>query len=302
MSLYMAERSFATVVWWSERYQLPGVQRAESATVSHQVESRSPFSPTAVSMPVLECRLRALSSTPIVRSVATEQPIAHIMNWDCAPHYAACPKFGHTYIRIREEAGTWDWPEGIQLLGGELYRRGLLCVPTDLTPYVIRMAHEACRHLRGPRLRQYVKSRFEWGHYFKAHLEICKARRGCVTCEKFKADHLRREPLRGAFFPRSVGVSVAVDLLKVPSTKSKGQTYHAVVLSTDRHSGWMVDYHTRLKGLTGQQVAQRTFHSGGWDVMAIPSEVTSDRGPQFISQCWSTICGQMGVRHAMAEA
>ena len=93
-----------------------------------------------------------------------------------------------------------------------------------------------------------------------------------------------------------------VDVFKLPSTKREGQTYDVVVLSTDCHSGWMVGYPTTLKGLTGQQVARRMFHSGCWDVMGIPSEVTFDRGPQFISQWWSTVCGQMGVCHAMAEA
>ena len=274
----------------------------ESTTVSHQAESRPLFSPTAVSLRILECRLRAVSSNPILGSVATQQPIAHIMNWDWTPHYEACPEFRDTYNRIRENPGTWDWPEGIQVLGGKLDRRGILCVPTDLTPYVIRMAHEACGHLNGPRLRRYLNSRFEWGHYFEAQREICKAHRGCVTCEKFKADHLRREPIRGALVPRCVGVSVAVDVFKLRSTKWEGQAYDAVVLSTDRHSGWMVGYPTSLKGLTGQQVARKMFHPGDWDVMGIPSEVTSDRGPQFISQWWITNCGPMGVRHAVAEA
>ena len=174
-------------------------------------------------------------------------------------------------------------------------------MPTDLTPYVIRVAHEACRHLKGPPLGRYLNRRFEWGHYFKAQQEIRKAHRGCVTCEKFRTDHLRRKPFRGAFVRRPVGVSVAVDVLKLLSTKWEGQTYDAVVLSTNRHSGWMVGYPTRLSGLTGQQVASWMFHSGGRDPMGIPSEVTSDRGPQLISQWWSTVCGQMGLRHAMAE-
>ena len=95
---------------------------------------------------------------------------------------------------------------------------------------------------------------------------------------------------------------MAVDVFQLPPTKLEGQTYDAVVLSTHRHSGWMVGYPTGLKRLGGQQVAQKMFHSGGWEVMGIPSEVTSDSVPQFISLWWSTICGQMGVRHTMAES
>ena len=55
---------------------------AESATGLHQAESLQPFPPTTVSLHVLECRLRAVSATPVFGAVTTEQPIAHIMNRD----------------------------------------------------------------------------------------------------------------------------------------------------------------------------------------------------------------------------
>ena len=77
---------------------------------------------------------------------------------------------------------------------------------------------------------------------------------------------------------------MAVDVFKPLSTKWERQTYDATVLSTNRHSGWMVGYPTKLKGLTGQQVARRVFHFGGWDMMGIPSEIACDRRPQFIAQ------------------
>ena len=76
------------------------------------------------------------------------------MNTHWTPCYEACPAFRDTYNLICDDPGTWDWPEVIQLLGRKLYRQGILCVPTNLTPYVIRMAHEACGHIKGPQLRR----------------------------------------------------------------------------------------------------------------------------------------------------
>ena len=129
-----------------------------------------------------------------------------------------------------------------------------------------------------------------------------KPHRGCVTCDIYKADQYRKVPLGGAHVPKSVGVSVAVDLFSMPSVKYDGKTYDAIPLAVDKHSGWMVGHPPRKKGLTGEQVATKMLHMGGWDVMGIPSYVTSDRGPQFISSWWQTMCSHMGVHHAMAEA
>ena len=279
-----------------------GSREEDPAAMVCQAESR-PLSYTgAVSLQGLEARLQSLVSVPVCGTTVTEQPVTHVMTWDWSPYYEECPTFKDTYIKIRDEPGTWEWPPGVQHLEGKLYRQGIVCVPTGLSAYVIRAMHDSSGHLKGTRFRRYMNARYEWGHYFKAQREMRKAHRGCVACETFKADHLRREPIHGARVPRAVGVSVAIDVFKLPATKWENQTYDAVVLSTDRHSGWMVGYPTTLKGLTAEKVAKRMFHSGGWDVMGIPSEVTSDRGPQFASQWWSTMCGQMGVRHAMAQA
>ena len=56
----------------------------------HRAESRPPFSPATVSLRLLECPLQAVSATPIVGSVSTEQPNAHIVNWNSKPHCEAC--------------------------------------------------------------------------------------------------------------------------------------------------------------------------------------------------------------------
>ena len=76
---------------------------------------------------------------------------------------------------------------------------------------------------------------------------------------------------------------MAVYLLSMLSVKYDGKTYDAMALAVDRHSGWMVGYPPRKKGLTGEQVATKMFEKGGWDVMGIPSYGTSDPGPHFIS-------------------
>ena len=41
---------------------------------------------------------------------------------------------------------------------------------------------------------------------------------------------------------------------------------------------------------------------GLWDPFGIPSVITSDRGSQFISSWWRTLCARLGVRVAYSQA
>jgi len=54
------------------------------------------------------------------------------------------------------------------------------------------------------------------------------------------------------------------------------------------------------KGLTADKVAKTMYRQ--WDMFAVLSVVTSDRGPQFASAWWHTLCASMGVRLAYGQA
>ena len=55
------------------------------------------------------------------------------------------------------------------------------------------------------------------------------------------------------------------------------------------------------KGLT-TEVAARAMVERWWQPFGIPSVVTSDQGPQFAGAFWRTLCAQLGVQSAYAQA
>ena len=63
----------------------------------------------------------------------------------------------------------------------------------------------------------------------------------------------------------------------------------------------MVATPQQRKGLTAKKVAIDMFRNW-WEPFGIPSIITSDRGPQFAAAWWNTLCAQVGVRRAYAQA
>ena len=95
--------------------------------------------------------------------------------------------------------------------------------------------------------------------------------------------------------------SVCLDIFSMPVTEWRGQHFDAFLLCVDRHSGWMLAKPTQKVGLTGEKAAQFLLDST-WGEVGVPSVVTSDQGPQFVSQWWVTMCSRLGVRTAYAQS
>ena len=94
--------------------------------------------------------------------------------------------------------------------------------------------------------------------------------------------------------------SVAVDLFAMPSVTHEGHEYDYMAVCVDRQSGWMVATPHSGKGLTADKVATAMYRQ--WDMFGVPSVVASDRGPQFASAWWQTLCAAMGVRRSYGQA
>ncbi len=79
-----------------------------------------------------------------------------------------------------------------------------------------------------------------------------------------------------------------------------GEYFDAMAVCVDRNSGWMVTTTQQRKGLTAKGCHKHVLNR--WEPFGIPSIVTSDRGPQFATAWWNTLCAQVGVRRANAQA
>ena len=74
---------------------------------------------------------------------------------------------------------------------------------------------------------------------------------------------------------------MCIDTFEMPNVAWDGKEFDCMAVCVDRHSGWcVVTPHTR-KGLTAKVVAMEMY-TKWWDLMGIPSIITSDKGPQFV--------------------
>ena len=111
---------------------------------------------------------------------------------------------------------------------------------------------------------------------------------------------LSQFPMKGpiSFAPvcAELGVSVCVDLFSMPEVTWRGVLSNCMMVC-----GWMVVTPHEQKGLTAE-VAARAMVERWWQPFDIPSFLTSNQGPQFAGAFWRTLCAQLGVQSAYAQA
>jgi transposase InsO family protein len=95
--------------------------------------------------------------------------------------------------------------------------------------------------------------------------------------------------------------SVCLDVFAMPNTEWLGQPFDCYLLCVDRLTGWMVAQPTTKQGLTGERAAHLLLDAS-WGEFGVPSVVTCDQGPQFVSQWFVTWCARQGIRLAYSQA
>ena len=93
--------------------------------------------------------------------------------------------------------------------------------------------------------------------------------------------------------------SVAIDIFAMPEVTLDGQIYNQFALCVDRLSGWMVAIPCSTPGWTADKIAKEMHKF--WELFGIPSVISSDKGPHFISGWWEALCSAHGVRKAYAQ-
>ena len=102
--------------------------------------------------------------------------------------------------------------------------------------------------------------------------------------------------------PDRVMSSVCLDLFELsPVVDDEGTTWDGVLLCTDRLSGYMIGKPICFKGLTGEKAAKILLDA--WEsFFDVPTELTTDRDPKFLSAWFSTICAGLGINVAYSQA
>ena len=131
----------------------------------------------------------------------------------------------------------------------------------------------------------------------------------CPSCAIHKHDTKRKN---GYMTPMPIPMepmdSIALDVFHYPSTSHDGDEYDRMLLSVCRLSGYLIAlpipnprHEDKDEGLTGKRAAHLIMDC--WvDRFGAPREICSDRGPQFVSQYFQTLCSKIGARSTMCLA
>ena len=131
----------------------------------------------------------------------------------------------------------------------------------------------------------------------------------CPSCAIHTHDTKRKQ---GYMTPMPIPMepmdSIALDVFDYPSTSHDGEVYDRMLLCVCRLSGYLIAipipkprHEDEADRLTGKRAAH--FVMERWvDRFGAPREICSDRGPQFVSQYFQTLCSKIGARSTMCLA
>lgn len=112
----------------------------------------------------------------------------------------------------------------------------------------------------------------------------------CVSCQRAKVHRHTKAPLAPFEVPERRFDHVNVDLVG-PLPSSRGYTH--LLTMVDRTTRWPEA--VPLSSTTAAEVA-RAFIGCWVSRFGTPGDITSDRGPQFTSELWSTVAEHLGVK------
>nr|XP_057908117.1 uncharacterized protein LOC131104680 [Doryrhamphus excisus] len=153
-----------------------------------------------------------------------------------------------------------------------------------------RRIFDAMHSLSHPGVRASVKlvsAKFVWPGLRRDVREWAAA---CVACQRAKVHRHTKAPLEPFPIPDRRFDHVHVDLVG-PLPPSQGYTH--LLTMVDRTTRWPEA--VPLFATASADVA-RAFLSAWVARFGTPSDITSDRGPQFVSELWSALAASLGVQ------
>lgn len=218
--------------------------------------------------------------------------------------YKKCPRWREIWIHVNSPKAMW--PPGYQYEEGKLFLDTLLCIPTTIEGAWILEEHAFSGHIGSDRLWKILKERYQWADYDRVKKLVPALIKNCVVCQACNRSTSFKARLRSFPIPPKIMSSVAIDLFFLPEVTFEGATFNTIVVCVDRHSGWTVAVPMEStgpdgEGITGARVAKLMLRHQ-WRLFGIPSLITCDRGAQFVGSWWRTLCAELGIRIAFAQA
>ena len=224
------------------------------------------------------------------------------INW--AKHYPNCQR----YKKMWQDALHGSFQDGVRLVDNKLVRNGPWCVPTSLVHRLVGEYRDAL-HLTTFSVEKHWKEinhGVEGEGLYKA-LEL--HRQTCPSCAIHTHDTKRKQ---GYMSPMPIPMEpmdfIAPDVFHCPSASHDREVYDGILLCVFRLSGYLIaipipkpHHEDKDEGLMGKRGAHLVIER--WvDRLGAPREMCSDRGPQFVSQYFQTLCSKIGARSTMCLA
>ena len=198
---------------------------------------------------------------------------------------------------VNDSDETWTLREGLLLRHGKLYVTDGHIDGVPLTTAVIREAHDQplTGHPGRAKLRQLLQSRYYWPTISKDINTYCA---NCYTCRR---SHVPRDKKPGLLqqlpIPDRPWQHITVDFKKCPETKLN---HNMVVIFVDRLSKRPITVPIRdtitARELVPIFLTDVVRHTG------LPDSITSDRGPQFVSDFWNEVCKRLSIKVKLSTA
>lgn len=176
---------------------------------------------------------------------------------------------------------------------GVLYRDTRLWVPDSFITELVKHAHDlpASGHPGRDRTLALIDRYYYWPG---ARSDITRYVANCHTCLRTKPSH--RLP-NGLLHPNSVPEQrwkdLAADFITgLPMSEGKNAILTVICrMSKERH---YIPCTANDEGTTAEEMAH-LFSWNVWRLHGLPSSLVSDRGPQFISTMWQSLCKRLGI-------
>jgi hypothetical protein len=165
-------------------------------------------------------------------------------------------------------------------------------LPAQFRQAAIKLLHEVHHPVVRATCRL-VSAAFCWPHMKK---QTAAAARSCLGCQRGKTHHHVHLQPEHIPVPHRRFAHLHVDLVG-PLQQSAGMNYMFTMV--DRTTRWPEV--VPLSSITAADCAQALL-SGWIQRFGVPSAITSDRGPQFISAVWSALCSLLNIARSTTTA
>ena len=184
--------------------------------------------------------------------------------------------------------------KGYRLLQGKLVKDGRWCVPLALAQKVATQFHDQnCIVSSGFKHHWDVMTARCMGPDLKKAVETCVQECGncCIHKPPNSASkgHMQHMPI-----PTRAFRSISMDFFSFPRATYNDTWYDQLLLIVCQLSGYIMPIPMQKEGCTGEKTAKSVL-SHWMGVFGVPTQLITDRGPQFISAFFNTFCTRQGI-------